>query len=200
MNVVAMEIHEPNVAASTVIHFYGLTHVNDTARNSGNPSLCYVSETLELSVQTIEHRNPIMFKLAHIPTSEDGDQRDVELKKYCTPSEHTEWVKLEGYEIQKIWVLALKTINLIKIKETKTVPPLILTFTFPSITTLFDIMELEEQEVDRHHCKMINCLDFSLCPTTKEEPTNHPPHLHCMSKNCVRFWEMNTIPDNNQPT
>jgi hypothetical protein len=200
LNVVALEDHEPDVAANTRIHFYGLTHVNNTVHDSWNSTLHYVSETIQLSVQTVEQHTPISFKLALIPTEEDNDPRDTELKKYCTPSDNTEWVRLDGYEARNIWVLALNTINLVKIKETRPLPPLIITFTFPSITTLFDIMELEEQETERHHCKMINCLEFSLCPTTKEEPTNQPPHLHCMSKTCVRFWEMSTVPTNIQQT
>lgn len=199
IKVVALEDHEPDVPTNTTIHFYGLTHVNNTIADSRNISLQYSSETLELSIPTVEYHIPIKFKFAIIPTSDDNNPRDVELKKYCSPSEHTEWVKLEGYETQNIWVLALKTIDLIKTREVKPVPQLIITFTFPSITTLFDIMELEEQEADRHHCRMINCLEFSLCPTTKEEPTNQPPHVHCMSKNCVRFWEINELPASNQP-
>ncbi len=200
MNVVALEHHEPDVATNNRIHFYGLTHVNNTVRDSGNTSLQYSNETLELSILTMEQPTITRLKLAIIPTDDNNDSRDTELRKYCTPSIHTEWAKLEGYEAQNIWVLALKTINLVQTKETRPVPPQIITFMFPSITTLVDIMELEEQEIDRHHCKMINCLDFSLCPTTKEEPTDQPPHMHCMSKTCVRFWEMIAAPTNVQPT
>jgi hypothetical protein len=199
INVVALEDDEPDVAANTRIHFYGLTHVNNTAANSGNTTLQFITETLELSIQTIEFPSPIKFKFALIPTREDNDPRETELKKYCTPSEHTEWVKLDGYENRNIWVLALKTINLLKKREEKPTIPLIITFRFPSITTVFNIMELEEQASERHHCKMTNCREFSICPTTLEEPNNQPPHFHCMSKECVRFWEMTVLPTNNQP-
>jgi len=198
---VALEVHEPNVAANTQIHFYGLTHVNNVVADSGNTGLRYSSETLELTIQTVERHNPIYFKFALIPTREEEDPRDTELRKYCSPSKHTEWVKLEGYENQNIWVLALKTISLLRKNETKPTPPPIITFNFPSITTVFNLMELEEKAADRHHCKMINCSEFLICPTTLEEPTSTQlPHWHCMSDHCVRFYEMSRFPTNNQST
>ncbi len=200
ITVVALEDREPDAAANTRIHFYGLTHVNNTVADSRNFGLHNSTETLELSILTFDHHDPINFKFALIPTSEDNDPRDTELKKYCSPSEHTEWVKLDGYEIQNIWVLALKTASFFKTREIKSAPPLIVTFTFPSITTVFNLMELEEKAADRHHCKMINCREFLICPTTLEEPTNtQSTHWHCTSDKCVRFYEMTKPPTVNQP-
>jgi hypothetical protein len=200
INVVALEDHEPDVAANTRIHFYGLTHVNNSVADSGNYGLQNSSETLELSILTFERHNPINFKFALIPTSEDNDPRDTELNKYCSPSELTEWVKLEGYENQIIWVLALKTASLLKKREIKPTSPLIITFTFPSIITVFNLMELEEKAAERHHCKLINCREFLICPTTLEEPTStQSPHWHCMSDKCVRFYEMTKLPTDYQP-
>lgn len=199
--VVALEFHEPDVAANTRIHFYGLTHVNNTVTDSGNTGLRYSSENLELTIQTVERETPTNFKFALIPTKEEDDPRNVELNKYCSRSKHTEWVKLEGYETQNIWVLALKTISLLKTNETKPTPPPIVTFQFPSITTVFDLMELEEKAADRHHCRMINCSGFLICPATLEEPiSSQPPHYHCMSDKCVRFYEMCNLHTGNQPT
>ena len=191
INVIATVDHEPDVPQNTLVHFYGLTHVNDTVADSGNIGLRDSDNTCQLTIPTLEHPQPITFKFAIIPTRDDNDPMEAELAKYCSPSRHTQWTKLEGYEDQNIYVLTLRTITLTQEREIRPIAPQIITFTFPSITTVTDLMELEEKAAERHHCLMLPCSEFSICPATLEIPIpSSPPHSHCMSDKCVRFYEM----------
>jgi hypothetical protein len=198
INIIAISHQEQGAQANITTNFYGLTHVNNEPNDSGNFALRFSTNTRSLTLRLLKHNHPLMLRYALIPTSDENNTLDIELAKYCTPSIHTKWSKLEGYENQNIHVLTLRTITLTRTREIKPTPQPIVTFSFPSIIDISDLMELEGKAASRHHCTMLPCKEFSICPTTRQIPIpTSPPHLHCMSDKCVRFFEMSSMPPSN---
>ena len=177
------------------INFFGLIQINETINDYGN-QLTNSPYTCTLNIRKPEGEERITFRYALITTADDDElPLTQQLTRYCSPSTTTQWVQLVDYE--NVWVLGISTVKwIINIKLNGPITPTI-TFHFPSCITLLDIVKLEENAGTRHHCTIMNCNEFSICPTTMVTPEQtSPTHGHCTSNLCVRFYEMNTIPLN----
>ena len=192
LKVIALRDPAPN---PNRINFFGLIQINETFNDYGN-RLIGSPYTCTLDIVKREGEERISFRYALITTDDDDDLPFTQqLTKYCSPSATTKWVQLANYA--NVWVLGISTIKLLINNKQNGPRTPIITFLFPSCVTLLDIVKLEESAGARHHCTILNCNEFSICPTTMEtpEPTS-PTHGHCTSNLCVRFYEMNTIPPN----
>ncbi len=130
------------------------------------------------------------FRYSFIPTASSGDDYLTELHKYCSPLTNVEWNLLDGFENSNIYALHLLTIPFLNNRRINLINPPSITLTFPILDTLEDRMELEELAATRHHCTLVPCSEFIICPTTLEEPDQELPlHKHCTTKTCVRFFE-----------
>lgn len=115
---------------------------------------------------------------------------ETELLKFCSPLLNVKWSLLNCFGNPNIFALELSATHFLSDGQINHIIPPIITFTFPILDTLEDRLELEELAAERHHCTLIPCSDFIVCPTTLFEPDNEPPlHQHCIDKNCVRFFE-----------
>lgn len=180
-------------SSSDKTNFFGLIQINETINDYGN-QLIGSPHNCKITVRKQEGEDLIILRYALIPTEDDNRPLAQQLAEYCTPSTTTKWVQLTNYK--NVWVLGISTIDLVIRKQNGFVQPTI-TFSFHSCITLTDIANLEENVAARHHCNIISCNEFAICPTTMETPEpTVPPHGHFSSNRCVRFYEMNTIPPN----
>lgn len=193
MKVIAIQSTEQD-SNDTLVDFYGLTQIDETI-NDYNNGLLESLIRCQLTIQVMEQQNTTTFRYSSIPTEEDNSSLDLQLAKYCTASTTTKWVLLEGYEDIKIWVLGISTVQIASRNKVEHTPPPSITFNFPGIVTLEDIVKLEQNATDRHHCNMVQCSDLLICPTTFDDPVpTIPLHSHCTWDKCVRFYEMNPPP------
>lgn len=189
LNVVA-NTFEDEESEEIVVNFFGLIKTNEKTTDSGNYCLHNSILKTEITIFLNNDNDPVTFQYAKINTLMDNSAFISQLGKYCTPSPLTKWVKLDDYANDDIWTLTVPNIHP-SVEHPSTI------FTFPSFTTMEDIIRLEERSVDRHHCNIIPCNEFLVCPSTREEPSpTLPPHGHCTADPCVRYFEMNTIPPN----
>lgn len=181
------------------VDFFGLTQVNDEV-NDYNNGILHSSYRCQLSVQTSANMDLTTFRYSSILTEEDFNPLQEQLARYCTPSDNIKWVMLQGYENEKIWVLAFSALKYTTGpgKESSNSPRISLIF--PSIITRETVMDLELKKAARHICSMISCDDFLLCPATMEPPVPSPyPHTHCSRDFCTRFFEMSLLPPTTPP-
>lgn len=192
LKVIALRDPAPN---PNKINFFGLIQVNEEINDYGN-QLIGSPYTCTLDIRKREGEERITFRYALITTDDDDELPFTQnLTRYCSPSTTTKWVQLADYA--NVWVLGISTVKWIINTEQNGPKPPTITFLFPSCVTLLDIVKLEENAGARHHCTIMNCNEFSICPTTMETPEQtSPTHGHCTSNLCVRFYEMNTIPPN----
>lgn len=170
------------------ITFYGLTHIDNIPITPMNTTIPITATTCELIMPIMSRDSMSRLRYSFIPTSSSGDDYLIELHKYCSPLVNVEWNLLNGFE--NIYALHLLTIPFLNNSRINFINPPSITFTFPVLDTLEDRMELEELASTRHHCTLVPCSEFIVCPTTFEEPSNELPwHKHCTNKTCVRFFE-----------
>jgi hypothetical protein len=167
------------------LSFYALISVDNQPLAPANDSLPIDSSICRISIDVDGSYKNFAFRL--IPTTSTNDY-EAQLLRYCSPLDHVHWSPLKTLESPVIYVLEFIPQQLLAGAMT---PPLI-HFSFPILDTLDDRMELEELAATRHHCTLIPCSDFIICPTTLFEPTNtSPQHMHCTNNQCVRFFEEN---------
>jgi hypothetical protein len=146
--------------------------------------------TCELVIPIVSRFNMSRLRYSFIPTASSGDDHLTELHKYCSPLVNVKWNHLNGFENSNIYVLHLLTLPFLENSQVNFINPPSITFTFPTLDTLEDRMELEELAATRHHCTLVSCTEFIVCPTTLEEPDDESNlHKHCTDKTCVRFFE-----------
>lgn len=126
-------------------------------------------------------------ELRFIPTSATNDY-EAQLQQYCSSLINVQWSPIKSLPSPTVYALELQTNQLI---TDGFIPPVI-HFSFPILDTLEDRLELEELAASRHHCTLIPCFDFIVCPATLFERINvTPQHKHCTINQCVRFFEEN---------
>jgi hypothetical protein len=175
------------------VSFYGLIKTNGMVTNSGNYGLHNTGDTNELFISVNNRSTPTRFLFASIDTIPVNDSLHNQLDRYCTPSPLTEWDQLPTTGENHLWCLTLPDTS----SWLQGFTPPNITFSFPSFTTIENIVRLEEMSETRHRCTIIPCNEFLICPSTIEEPTpTVPTHGHCISELCVRYFEMTTMPPN----
>jgi hypothetical protein len=171
------------------ISFYGLTHVNNITVRPPTGTLAYHSgNTCELSIPVVGLPNTTKFRFNHIPTITHSNDLQAELGRFCSKHSSVTWTRLQGFGAAEIYVLQFLPYTFVTHQRIRPILPPCITFIFPPLDTLEDRVQLEESAASRHHCTLIPCTDFIVCPTTFEEPEG-PPHKHCTNKHCVRFFE-----------
>lgn len=174
--------------------FYGLTRINNVAVNHFNGSLLRNEQlSHDLLITIKNHPAPILFHYVKIPTLAESDNLTLEMNRYCSPLTHTCWAPIES-PYPNIWVLQFTPPSLVRVKQLSPYKPPNILISFPAFITMENRVELEERANSRHKCTLIPCSEFCLCPTTYEEPQVEDLHLHCMTINCVRFFEKTKVP------
>ncbi len=141
-------------------------------------------------IPIVSRYNTSRLRFSFIPTASSEDDFLTELHKYCSPLVNVKWNLLNGFENPKIYALHLLTIPSLENNQAQSIKLPFITFTFPILDTLDDRMELEELASTRHHCTLVPCSEFIICPATFEEPVaGLNLHKHCTNKTCVRFFE-----------
>jgi len=138
----------------------------------------------------VSRYNMSRMTFSFIPTASSDDDYLTELNKFCSPLVNVKWNLLAGFENSNIYALHLLTLPFLENSRVQFISPPSITFTFPILDTLEDRMELEELASTRHHCSLVPCSEFIICPATFEEPIAELDlHKHCTNKTCVRFFE-----------
>jgi hypothetical protein len=128
-----------------------------------NTTIPITATTCELVMPIMSRDSMSRLRYSFIPTSSSGDDYLIELHKYCSPLVNVEWNLLNGFE--NIYALHLLTIPFLNNSRINFINPPSITFTFPVLDTLEDRMELEELASTRHHCTLVPCSEFIVCPT-----------------------------------
>lgn len=152
--------------------------------------------TSELFISLKNSTTPSKFSYVRIPTQNETNNRQTEMTRYCSPLNHSKWALLGGFHNAGIWVLQLNTSSYIHMKQQGSHPPPYVSLNFPSFVSLENRVDLEEAASYRHKCSLIPCSEFSICPTTFDDPIDTDTHLHCMSNHCVRYYEKISMESN----
>ena len=178
-------VRENGYNGTPELSFYALTAIDNHPLSPVNESIPIVSNICRISISTEGIYKTFTFR--YIPTAASTNY-EAQFLQYCSPLINVQWSPIKSLPSPTIYVLELDINRLI---VEGFIPPII-TFSFPILDTLEDRLELEELAANRHHCTLIPCTDFIVCPATMFEPTNNvPQHKHCTNNQCVRFFEEN---------
>jgi hypothetical protein len=188
LNVIAVRENDEDDGPKAT--FYGLTHVDNIAITPENTTILNTTTTYELVIPIVSRYNMSRLKFSFIPTASSEDNYLIELHKYCSLPVNVEWNLLKGFENSNTYALHLLNIPSLENNHVQSMNLPSITFTFPILDTLDDRMELEELALTRHHCTLVPCSEFIICPATFEEPVAELNlHKHCTNRTCVRFFE-----------
>ena len=178
-------VRENGYNGAPELSFYALTAIDNHPLSPVNESIPMDSNICRISMTTEGVYKTFTFR--YIPTAASTNY-EARFLQYCSPLVNVQWSPIKSLPSPTIYVLEMDVNRLI---ADGFVPPTI-NFSFPILDTLEDRLELEELVASRHHCTLIPCTDFIICPTTMFEPTNDvPQHKHCTNNQCVRFFEEN---------
>lgn len=168
-------VKEPD---ATNVTFFGLARIDNQQIENITMPIYGESYLLTLPIGN----NETNFHFFRIPTSDYLNDLPFALRKYCSPLVNFMWHRLDIPDIHPTFVLKL-------IKDFPNAQSV--TFNFPILDTLENLMGFEEFCIDQHRCELIPCsiLRYILCPVTTFEPNGvtNVTHRHCTHPNCPGY-------------